>query len=275
MGSGNARPSDRAMAALATRQHGIVSRRQLVELGLGPGAIRRRLESGRLHRVHRGVFAVGHLRLSQHGQWMAAVLSCGTAALLSHRSAGVLWGVAPYAGRWIDVTAPGSRRPTASGSSFTGAGFTTPTARSTTASRSHRSPERCSIWPRSWTPAASSAHSRTRTASSFSISKPSTKPSGETRAAEPYVPSYPRPPPRAHDPLRPRAPFHRPVPRGEAPTPRSSTSKSPATRSTPTGLVNGWSWSSTATRSTTPAPRSSATACVTPHSRLPACVLCA
>jgi hypothetical protein len=99
-----------AIGALAEAQHGVVSRRQLAGEGLGQGAIDYRLAIGQLHRIHRGVFAVGHSRLSQHGRWMAAVLSCGTAALLSHRSAGVLWGVAPYSGRWIDVTAPSTRR---------------------------------------------------------------------------------------------------------------------------------------------------------------------
>lgn len=105
-----ARPFDDAIAALAERQHGVVSWSQLIALGLGAGAIKHRIAIGRLHRIHRGVFAVGHSRVTPRGHWMAAVLSCGTAALLSHRSAGVLWGVAPYSGRWIDVTAAGSRR---------------------------------------------------------------------------------------------------------------------------------------------------------------------
>jgi very-short-patch-repair endonuclease len=88
----------------------VVTRRQLLHLRLGRAAIDYRLAIGQLHGIHRGVMAVGHSRLNQHGQWMAAVLSCGEAALLSHRSAGVLWGVAPYAGPRIDVTAPCSRR---------------------------------------------------------------------------------------------------------------------------------------------------------------------
>jgi very-short-patch-repair endonuclease len=103
-------PVDRAVAALAERQHGVVARRQLGKLGLGAGAIRHRLAAGRLHRVHRGVYAVGHRRITGRGRWMAAVLACGEEALLSHRSAAALWGLAPYAGSSIDVTAPGSRR---------------------------------------------------------------------------------------------------------------------------------------------------------------------
>ena len=82
--------SDREMAVLATRQYGIVAGRQL---GLDAHAIRRRTAAGRLHRVHRGVYAVGHLGLGQEARWLAAVLACGDGALLSHRSAATLWGI--------------------------------------------------------------------------------------------------------------------------------------------------------------------------------------
>jgi hypothetical protein len=73
------RSDDAAIAALAARQHGVVARAQLVELGLGRRAIGHRLEHGRLHPIHRGVFAVGHRVLSQEGWWMAAVLAAGEA----------------------------------------------------------------------------------------------------------------------------------------------------------------------------------------------------
>jgi hypothetical protein len=80
-----------------------VARRQLIEQGLTPRMIERRLESGRLLALHRGVYALGHLRLSQRGRWLAAVLACGPAAALSHASAAALWGLArPRNGR-IDV----------------------------------------------------------------------------------------------------------------------------------------------------------------------------
>jgi very-short-patch-repair endonuclease len=82
--------SDRELAVLATRQYGIVAGRQL---GLDAHAIRRRTAAGRLHRVHRGVYAVGHLGLGQEAGWLAAVLACGDGALLSHRSAATLWGI--------------------------------------------------------------------------------------------------------------------------------------------------------------------------------------
>jgi predicted transcriptional regulator of viral defense system len=97
-------------AEVAGRQHGVIARRQLVELGAGVGAIQHRLATGRLHPVFRGVFAVGHLCLTREGRWTAAVLACGEEAFLSHRCAAALWGLAPYSGSRIDVTAPGTHR---------------------------------------------------------------------------------------------------------------------------------------------------------------------
>jgi uncharacterized protein DUF559/putative AbiEi antitoxin of type IV toxin-antitoxin system len=107
-------PADRRTAALAARQHGVVALHQLAALGLAPGAVDRRVFTGRLHRVHAGVYAVGHPRLTQRGCWMAAVLACGEAALLSHRSAAELWGIGTYLDIRIDVTVPdrsGRHRP--------------------------------------------------------------------------------------------------------------------------------------------------------------------
>lgn len=78
---------------LAERQHGIVSRGQLLELGVGRGAIQRRREGGILVPVFPGVFALGHRRLDRKGGWMAAVLVCGPGTVLSHGSAAQLWGL--------------------------------------------------------------------------------------------------------------------------------------------------------------------------------------
>jgi very-short-patch-repair endonuclease len=78
---------------LARRQHGVISRAQLLELGFGEEAIEHRMARGRLHRLWRGVYAVGTPETSRKGQWMGAVLSCGPEALLSHRSAAALWGL--------------------------------------------------------------------------------------------------------------------------------------------------------------------------------------
>jgi hypothetical protein len=106
---------ERRVAAVAARQHGVVARRQLRAIGLGDGAIRHRLALRRLNPVFRGVYAVGHPRLTGRGRWMAAVLSCGNDAVLSHGSAAALWGVLPAAGSRIHVTAPSSARRTRSG----------------------------------------------------------------------------------------------------------------------------------------------------------------
>ncbi|MEK6277465.1 MAG: type IV toxin-antitoxin system AbiEi family antitoxin domain-containing protein [Actinomycetota bacterium] len=95
---------DRTLARLAERQHGVVARRQLFALGLGPRTIERRIARERLHRIHRGVYAVGHRSLSAHGHWLAAVLAAGPGAVLSHRSAAALWELRPAAGSRIDVT---------------------------------------------------------------------------------------------------------------------------------------------------------------------------
>jgi very-short-patch-repair endonuclease len=84
---------DKAIARLAGRQHGVLSVQQLYSFGISSSSVSDRVASGRLHRIHRGVYAVGHSRLSNGGRWMAAVLACGDGAVLSHRSAGELWGI--------------------------------------------------------------------------------------------------------------------------------------------------------------------------------------
>jgi very-short-patch-repair endonuclease/predicted transcriptional regulator of viral defense system len=104
------RPVDRAIAEIAARQHGVISHAQLIALGLSEGQIRYRLQIGRLHRIERGVYAVGHEHLTRESHWTAAVLTYGDRAVLSHRPAGALWTVAPYNGALIDVTAPTDRR---------------------------------------------------------------------------------------------------------------------------------------------------------------------
>lgn len=83
--------ADARIARRAAAQHGVVTLAQLRADGLGAGAINLRVRNGRLHRLYRGVFAVGHRRLSREGRWMAAVLACGDGAALSHVSAAALW----------------------------------------------------------------------------------------------------------------------------------------------------------------------------------------
>jgi very-short-patch-repair endonuclease len=84
-----------AVWRLVERQHGVVTRAQLLTLGLSPHAVQHRLATGRLHALWRGVYAVGRPELSAHGVWMAAVLACGPRAALSHTSAAALWRIEP------------------------------------------------------------------------------------------------------------------------------------------------------------------------------------
>ena len=105
-GLARTRGADAGIAELAERQHGIVSRQQLLELGLGEDAIDGRIRRGRLHRLHSGVYAVGHSVISKEGRWMAAVLASGPGAVLSHRTAAALWGIRWPSGGPIDVTVP-------------------------------------------------------------------------------------------------------------------------------------------------------------------------
>src|SRR3954468_18121154 len=82
---------DLAIAAIAARQQGVVAHDQLRELDLSRQAIGRRVRAGKLHVLHRGVYAVGHRRVSTEGRWWAAVLAGGRGALLSHASAAAAW----------------------------------------------------------------------------------------------------------------------------------------------------------------------------------------
>src|SRR5919106_4231951 len=95
-----------ALAALAAEQYGVVSYQQVMGLGYSSGAIEAAVDAGFLHRVHRAVFAVGHLSLSPHCQCLAAVMARGERALLSYRSAAWLWGFVPSLGVPIEVSVP-------------------------------------------------------------------------------------------------------------------------------------------------------------------------
>jgi very-short-patch-repair endonuclease len=93
----------RAAWDLARRQHGVLTRRNLLALGFTEKGIRHRLATGRLHTISTGVYAVGRRELTPRGRWMAAVLACGDGAMLSHRSAAELWRIG-YEGGVIDVS---------------------------------------------------------------------------------------------------------------------------------------------------------------------------
>jgi len=100
---------DRWIAAMAEKQQGLVTLGQLGSVGLTGDAVRKRVERGRLHPQFEGVYAVGYPALTRESRYMAAVLACGASALLSHESAGELWGIRESPGRLIHVTAPNRR----------------------------------------------------------------------------------------------------------------------------------------------------------------------
>jgi very-short-patch-repair endonuclease len=91
---------------VAARQHGVVSRDQLLELGYSAQSIKHRVARGRLHPVWPGVYAPGRPELGRHGTWMAAVLSCGPRAALSHESAGALLGILARETGPVEVSVP-------------------------------------------------------------------------------------------------------------------------------------------------------------------------
>jgi hypothetical protein len=84
----------------------LVTLSQLQSLGLGRSGVSKRAAGGRLHRVHRGVYAVGRPHLTQRGRWLAAVLAYGSEASLSHRSAAALLGIRRDNRASTDVSVP-------------------------------------------------------------------------------------------------------------------------------------------------------------------------
>lgn len=101
---------DQAIARLADRQHGVAAVWQLESLGLSPAATRARAASGRLHRIHRGVYAAGTRTLTRRGRWMAAALAHGPEAALSHAAQLALWELRPLRAGPTDITVPARGR---------------------------------------------------------------------------------------------------------------------------------------------------------------------
>lgn len=95
-----------ALGRLAERQWGVVTRAQLADLGLRDRGFAEWVRSGRLRRLYRGVYAVGHDRLRLEGRWLAAVMACGPGAALSHRDVAALWELRQSHSALIDVTVP-------------------------------------------------------------------------------------------------------------------------------------------------------------------------
>ncbi|MBV9194409.1 MAG: type IV toxin-antitoxin system AbiEi family antitoxin domain-containing protein [Solirubrobacterales bacterium] len=83
------------IAGTATRQQGLVTRRQLHEHGLDDSAIKRRVANGALYRVFHGLYLVGHQARAPLARETAALLACGKAAVISRRSAAALWSMVP------------------------------------------------------------------------------------------------------------------------------------------------------------------------------------
>jgi very-short-patch-repair endonuclease/predicted transcriptional regulator of viral defense system len=105
----DAAKAERAIAALAAKQCGVVSARQLHVAGFDGSAIHRRVHAGRLHRVHRGVYLVGHAVAADGAAEMAALLSSGDGSVVSHRSSALLWRLSANES-WrtpVEVTVPG------------------------------------------------------------------------------------------------------------------------------------------------------------------------
>lgn len=103
--------NDHEIAAVALRQHGVISLAQLRELGVSATAVRHRLRAGRLHRIHRGVYAVGHRRLGERGHLWAALLAV-PGGVVSHRTAAAVWDLCPVPSGRLDVMTTGGSRST-------------------------------------------------------------------------------------------------------------------------------------------------------------------
>jgi very-short-patch-repair endonuclease len=96
---------------LAGEQDDVVTRPQLMALGLSPEAIKHRVRKGRLHPLWPGVYAVGSPHVSRRGVWRAAVLACGEGAALSHTDAAELLQIGPPAFHEIEVSVPATSHP--------------------------------------------------------------------------------------------------------------------------------------------------------------------
>src|SRR4051794_4884528 len=92
-----------AVAALAGRQHGVVSRRQMLRLGLSHDVIDAWARESRIHRIRRGVYGIGHANLDGRGRIQASVLACGPGTVVSHRSAAYLLGIGERSPVVVDI----------------------------------------------------------------------------------------------------------------------------------------------------------------------------
>lgn len=94
------------LADVASAQKGVVSLDQLREIGISRRAAAHRAEAGQLHRVHRGLYAVGHRSIDRVGVLRAATLACGEGSVISHGTAAAFWGLRDPWPRLVDVIVP-------------------------------------------------------------------------------------------------------------------------------------------------------------------------
>ncbi len=147
---------DDAIATLASRQGGVVARRQLASLGLARGAIDRRISQGRLRPYFHGVYAVGHEALQLRGRLVAGLLVAGPGAALTHRTAGGLLRLTLSMPPFVEITTTATRPRSRPGLAFHHAATI-----DATASRSRPPSAPCSTSPsRSRAPTSSARAAR-------------------------------------------------------------------------------------------------------------------
>ncbi len=104
MGASEHTPREITLLTLANRQHGMVRDDQLTGHGLARKAIDKRVQTGRLTRLHDGIFSWGHSALIREGRWLAALWACGDGVVLSHRTAAAFHGIGKEVGADVHVS---------------------------------------------------------------------------------------------------------------------------------------------------------------------------
>lgn len=99
---------EQVIARIASRQHGVVARVQLLRAGVAEDVVDHRLRTGRLRPIHRAVYLAGPLPVPKARE-MAAVLACGDGAAVSHRSAAALWQLVPRRDEVVEVAVKSGR----------------------------------------------------------------------------------------------------------------------------------------------------------------------
>jgi hypothetical protein len=151
----------------------VVSRWQLLDLGVSPAGIATWRRRRRLHVVYRGVYSVGHRSLRVEGHRLAAVLACGPGAVLSHRSAASHWELLRTDQTRIDVTAPRGRHGATGIRLHRSRSLDAQDTTNHQGIRSRGSAARCSTWRRPRDPPSSSGRSRRLSACSSTTIVPS------------------------------------------------------------------------------------------------------